>query len=83
MRPIAVLIVATSKCPGRCPTLSTSMTPMPYGSLAGEQTRSCASIPKTERFESFPLPDSYANCGSLLVAKARFGEPNPRPTSSS
>jgi virginiamycin B lyase len=68
---------------GRSPTLSTSMTPMPCGSATGEQTRSCASIPKPRGSNPFLYPTATPACGSLLVAKARFGGPNPRPTSSS
>jgi K+ potassium transporter len=58
---------------GRSPTLSTSMTPMPCGSVTGEQTRSCASIPKPRRSNPFLYPTATPTCGSLLVAKARFG----------
>ena len=68
---------------GRSPTLSTSMTPMPCGSATGEQTRSCASIPKPRSSKPFLYPTATPACGSLLVAKARFGGPNPRPTNSS
>ena len=40
--------------------------------------------PKTERGSNpFLYPTATPACGSLLVAKARFGGPNPRPTSSS
>ena len=67
----------------RSPTLSTSMTPMPCGSATGEQTRSCASIPKPRGSNPFLYPTATPACGSLLVGKARFGGPNPRPTSSS
>ena len=68
---------------GRSPTLSTSMTPMPCGSATGEQTRSCALIPKPRGSNPFLYPTAPPTCGSLLVAKARFGAPNPRTTSSS
>src|SRR5438105_8869634 len=49
----------------------------------GGQTRSCASIPKPRGSNPFLYPTATPACGSLLVAKARFGAPNPRPTSSS
>jgi virginiamycin B lyase len=39
--------------------------------------------PKTEKFESFPLPDSYASVRQLAGRKGEVGGPNPRPTSSS
>ena len=40
--------------------------------------------PKTERGSNpFLYPTATPACGSLLVAKARFGGPNPRPTNSS
>ena len=52
---------------GRSPTLSTSMTPMPCGSTTGDAILSFD--PKTERFGSFALPDSYANVRQLAGRK--------------
>jgi virginiamycin B lyase len=45
------------------------MTPMPCGSATGEQKAILRFDPKTERFESFPLPDSYANVRQLAGRK--------------
>ena len=39
--------------------------------------------PKPSGSYPFLYPTATPACGSLLVAKARFGGPNPRPTSSS
>jgi virginiamycin B lyase len=36
--------------------------------------------PKTETFESFPLPDSYANVRQLASHKGEVWGPNARPT---
>ena len=38
--------------------------------------------PKTEKFDSFPLPDRYAGVRQHAAARAKSGVPNPVPTSS-
>jgi len=48
-----------------------SVGPMPCGSATGEANAILRFDPKTERFESFPLTDSYASVRQLAGRKRR------------
>ena len=73
---LAAMLVLTA---GTTAPAKTEMRTFPV--LAGAGAHDVYPAPRGSN--PFPYPTAMGACGSLLVAKARFGGPNPRPTSSS